>query len=256
MAGNDPTLLLVVGTSTILLFLGFVVILMVINNSRHIRHRAELAELHAAREREVIRAEREATQQTLREIGRELHDNVGQLLTVAQLGMNTALDERADARLAAARDALDQGIEEVRRLGHDLNSDLWQHRSLVDAISTEAERLERVGRVSAHVVVKGTPPALPPDKSTILYRVFQEVVNNALKHSGADTITIVVESGPPLAITITDNGSGFDTAHVDTHAGLMTIGKRCALIGFEATCDTAPGRGCTWHLQQHPTHGA
>jgi two-component system, NarL family, sensor kinase len=242
-------------TLVILLMMVAMGILMMVNANRRLRHRAQLAELARQHDVEVMHAEREATQQTLREVGRELHDNVGQLLTVAQLGLNNALEEQADARLGAARDALDHGIEEVRRLGHSLNSDLWRQRSLADAISAEAERIERVGRVRAHVVVHGELPALPADSSTLLFRVFQEVVNNALKHSGADTISIVLDGQGPL-LTITDNGAGFDAAHTVGNGGLVNIRKRCALIGFDAECISAPGRGCTWRIQQKPDHGA
>ena len=253
--GTDLAFTLLMSTLVLLFLLGGVVLLLIIVHNRRHRHRAELAELARLHDHEVMQAEREATQQTLREVGRELHDNVGQLLTVAQLGLNNALEEQANARLGAARDALDHGIEEVRRLGHSLNSDLWRQRSLADAISAEAERIERVGRVRAHVVVHGELPELPADSNTLLFRVFQEVVNNALKHSSADTISIVLDGNGPL-LTIADNGAGFDAAHTVGNGGLMNIRKRCALIGFEATCTSSPGKGCTWRIQQIPDHGA
>jgi signal transduction histidine kinase len=237
---------------TICAFAGF---LLVLNNTRRIRHRAELAELHLQREKEVITAEREATRQTLREVGRELHDNVGQLLTVAQLGLNTALEEHADARLNASRDALDQGIEEVRRLGHSLDSELGPQRSFADAISHEAERIERVGRVNVHVQVKGMPPDLAPETRTILFRVFQEVMNNAMKHSRADTISVTMDAGPPPLLSISDNGRGFDLEATAGNGGLRNIRHRCMLIGYDASCVSAPGAGCTWTIEQRTVHG-
>jgi len=250
-------LTIIVSTMVVLLFLSLLVLLLILNNTRRIRHRAEVAELQQQKERAVMEAEREATKHTLREMGRELHDNVGQLLAVAQLGLNTALEcPDPDPHLGPARDALEQGIDEVRRLGHDLNTDLWQQRSLVDAISTEAERLERVGRVRVHLLRRGVPPVLAADHSTILFRAFQEVITNALKHSGADTIEITVAGDPHFSLTITDNGVGFDRDNGTSNAGLLNINKRCALIGFEALCTTAPGRGCSWRLQPLPRHGS
>ena len=256
MSTDDLIITAAVLTVTLLLFVAGLATLLVLNHTRRIRHRAELAELQLRRDQEVMAAEREATQQTLREVGRELHDNVGQLLTVAQMGLNTVLEEPLpDTRLAASRDALDQGIEEVRRLGHSLNSDLWQQGSLADAISAEAERVERVGRVAAHVIVKGTLPVLSPDTSTILFRVFQEVVNNALKHSGADTLTITLSGSPTFCLTVADNGKGFDATRTVAQGGLVNIPRRCALVGFSAQCTTAPGLGCVWTLEPTPAHG-
>lgn len=255
MTDNDVFVTIVVTCITLLVVMGLVTALLLLNNSRRIRHRAEVAELKQQHDREVMQAEREAVNHTLRDIGRELHDNVGQLLTVAQMGVNTVMDDRPDGRLDAARDALDQGVEEVRRLGHSLNSDLWRHRSLVDAIGSEAERLERVGRIHAYVEVQGPLPQLSPDSSTVLFRVFQEVVNNALKHSGADVIHIVLDGrGGPL-LTVADNGAGFDAERTVGNGGLVNIRKRCALIGYEAACSSTPGQGCTWRIQQLNEHG-
>jgi two-component system, NarL family, sensor kinase len=246
----------VVITLVILLMIIAMVTLMAVNSNRRIRHRAELAELQLRRDQEVMQAEREAIQHTLGEVGRELHDNVGQLLTVAQMGLARALEDgAADPGLRGALGALDEGIEEVRRLGHSLNTDLWQERSLADAISAEAERIERVGRVHTHIEVRGTPPVLPPDHKILLFRVFQELVNNALKHSGADTISVILDDSTGPLLTVADNGRGFDAGKAGGRAGLVNIRRRCALIGFEAICTSAPGTGCTWRIQHATAHG-
>lgn len=255
---SDLFVTITISTLIVLLFLGLVVTLLVLNNARRIRHRAEVAELRQQQDRAVMDAEREATRHTLRELGNELHDNVGQLLVVSQLGVNTVVDELGGhPRLAAARDALEQALDEVRRLGHDLNSELWEKRSLADAICAEAERLERVARVQVHIQMVDNAPMPNGDTSTVLYRVFQVILANAIKHSGADRIGIVLrpaEDGRGLCLTVTDNGVGFDTASTPAHAGLVNIHKRCALIGYSAQCTTTPGSGCAWSLEPLPHH--
>lgn len=256
MDGKLELYLVVVAFLMLLLIVITMIMMMAHATARRIRHHAEVTELKQQHDREVMQAEREAVNHTLRDIGRELHDNVGQLLTVVQMGMNNVMRERPDLRLEATRDALDQGVEEVRRLGHSLNSDMWRLRSLADAISAETDRLQRVGRIHACVEVNGPLPELPPDSSTVLFRVFQEVVNNALKHSGANAINIVLDGrGDPL-LTVTDNGAGFDAERTAGNGGLVNIRKRCALIGYTASCTSAPGQGCTWRIQQLNEHGA
>lgn len=248
-------LVVIVGTVLVLAMVGMIGLLLVVNSNRRVRYSAQLAELQQQQERAVMEAEREATQHALRDIGSELHDNVGQLLSVAQLGLNTLLDEGlADLRLTDARDAVEQGAEEVRRLGHDLNAELWKHRSLVDAISAEAERLERVARVKVRLQVDGGATVLEPANSIVLYRVFQVIITNALKHSGADEIDITLVTAPRFKITVVDNGKGFDPQQVKAHAGLANLYKRCALIGYNASCTTTVGGGCIWHLQPLPEH--
>lgn len=112
---NEDVVVLVVLVSLTLLVLAAALFVVVIGaaNRRH-RHRAELAELHLQRDRELRQAEREATGQALSEVGRELHDNVGQLLTVTQLGLRDHVDPKVleHPRVAVALEALDQSVEE------------------------------------------------------------------------------------------------------------------------------------------------
>lgn len=250
-------LAVVIGTVLVLSMIFFVVMLLVVNANRRHKHLAQLADLELKRHQEVMQAEREATRQTLREVGRDLHDNVGQLLTVAQLGLNTVLDGNdTDPRLHASRDVLEQGIDEVRRLGRTLNTDLWEERSLGEAIQAEAVRLERVGHVKAHVLHNGELPELPPDSKTILFRVFQEIIANALRHGSADVIKIELGGSDHFRLSVIDNGRGFDPEQIAQESGLLNIRKRCALIGFEARCTSSIGKGCSWQIQPATTNGA
>ena len=248
MNGEDLMLPILIASGLVVLMVGFVGLLLVVNSNRRVSHRAEMAELHQQQARAVIDAQREATRQTLIDLGRELHDNVGQVLSVAKLGLDNRLNAVEDPPLAAARDALAEGINEVRRLGHDLNTDIWQRRTLVEAIRAEAERVERVLRVKVQLELGDGLPAQPPDTMVLLYRVFQVILANALNHSRSGRITIKVwTSGTDdVSFSIADNGIGFDPATTKANAGLANIHQRCALIGYTAECRTAPGAGCTW----------
>ncbi|HPF91996.1 MAG TPA: histidine kinase [Flavobacteriales bacterium] len=243
----------VVTTVLFLIIVGLVIGLMFINAQRRHRFRAELVEADLRREAEVMQAEREATEQTLNEMGRELHDSVGQLLTVAQLGLLDRLDHglQDDPSVATALGALGEGISEVRRLGRSLNSDLWKERSLVDALEAEAVRIERLGRGRVLLTVEGDPADPPADVKTVLFRTFQEVMNNALKHSGADTMEIGLSGNELPVLRIADNGRGFDPATVEKGGGLMNIRRRCELIGYRAELVSGAGLGCTWTLKPH-----
>ncbi|MCB0795438.1 MAG: hypothetical protein KDB88_11935, partial [Flavobacteriales bacterium] len=206
MNNNEQLVLAVVVASvTLLSLVGMTGVLLIMNANRRQRHRAELAELHLERDQELRKAEREATGQTLSEVGRELHDNVGQLLTVAQLGLHDHLDRQtlAHPRVSVALQAVDEAVEEVRRLGRSLDQDRWQDRSLLSAIEGEAARLERLGKARVLLRVEGGPADPDRDTKTMLFRVFQETVGNALRHSLARTITIHV-AGPGFRMAISD----------------------------------------------------
>ncbi len=239
-------------TLVLLLFTGIAVLLLITIHTRRTKHRAHLAELRLTHDREVMDAEREAQRQTLQEVGRELHDNLGQLLTVVQMGLYAELeDDGKKQRIHEAVNTLELSIEEVRRMGRSLNSDMWEQRSITEAITAEAERIERMGLAKVHLLVKGEPPDLSPDAKTILFRVFQEVVNNALKHAGADRIDVSLTDGATPTLTITDNGRGFDPEKAKTGSGTVNIRRRCEMIGFVAELHTAPGQGTTWRITRN-----
>ncbi|MBS1547356.1 MAG: hypothetical protein JST38_05335 [Bacteroidetes bacterium] len=250
---NDQGLIfvVVVGTVFVLGLIGLVGVLMAVNTSRRHRHRAELAEMHLKHAHEKMAAEREAVQQTLREVGSELHDNVSQLLMVIHIGLNWGQDPAPDPRLNPAREALAECIKEVRNLGHTLNMDLWKANTLQEAVMRLADRVYRAGNLKVTVLEDEFPVQMPGDVGTVLYRVCQEVLTNAIKHSGASTITIKFHNNP-AGFTITDNGKGFDPTIAVAHAGLRNITRRCNLMGFDAICTTAPGQGCTWRISQRP----
>ena len=242
---------IVVSTVLMLAMLGFLGFLLVLNSSRRARHRAQLAEMELQHQQEVMDAGREAMKQTLSDLGRELHDNLGQTLAVARMGLETELKERpGHFRITVVHEAVARTEAEMRRFSHSLMTDLWNERSLAEAIALDGERIQRVSRVRVTVELEDGLPEPKPDVKTVLYRVFQETMNNARKHGKALKMHVRVERTGPLRITIHDNGSGFDPATVTENAGLTNIRKRCALIGFDATCTSAPREGCTWVLQE------
>lgn len=244
----DIAVAVIVATGLLLLLIGFVGLLLVVNANRRHSHRAELAELHLQRDRALRDAEREAIQHTLTEVGRELHDNVGQLLTVAQMGFHDHLEEAAKAhpRVDTALEALDQGVEEVRRLGRSLDQDRWGQRGLLDALRTEATRLERLGKARVLLQLEECPEDPDADVKTMLFRAFQEVVSNALRHSGAKTLTITVQGCPAFRLRVQDDGRGFDPDGAVRGNGLDNIQRRCALVGYEARLESKPGQGTSW----------
>ena len=240
---------IVVSTVLMLAMLGFLGFLLVLNSSRRARHRAQLAEIELQHQQEVMDAGREAMKQTLSDLGRELHDNLGQTLAVARMGLETELKERpGHSRLTVVHEAVARTESEMRRFSHSLMTDLWNERSLAEAISLDGERIQRVSRVRVTVELEDGLPEPKPDIKTVLYRVFQEVVTNALKHSGAAELHITLSGKDELVIVVADNGAGFDPATTRSNGGLHGIHRRCALVGYAAVCTSAPGRGCTWRI--------
>ena len=251
MDNSSIAFAVVIGTLLIFAMVGIMGMLMVVNTNR--RHELAAAELR--REGEILKAEREATEHTLSEVGRELHANIGQLLTVVEMGLLKELAPMlpTNTTVATAMGALSESIAEVRRLGRSLNNEHWKERNLADALCGDVERINRLGRVHAQFILEGEPCEPTGHVKIILFRTYQEVISNALKYSTADSLTISLSGTERPTLTIADNGKGFDPAAKTKGSGLLNIRHRCALIGYTATLATAIGTGCQWTFtpQEH-----
>jgi signal transduction histidine kinase len=221
--------------------------------NRKIRFEAEKRNLHQAMLIEVAKAEKEATQNTLNLIGRELHDNVGQLLTATHLGMThhfgQQLDESED--LQRVLSTLEACIDEVGRLGRALNNEFWQRRDLFDAIVDEAARLEHLGTFLIPVEHDGKKDGLSNEERVMLFRAFQEIVQNAMKYSRARKLAIKLQSAP-LLIEISDDGIGFNTEMESLGSGIQNVIKRCELVNMTAVLNSQPQKGTTWTITRKP----
>ncbi len=243
-------LVIVVSTVVLLALIGVSVLLMVVNSKRRHQHRSELEQLRLQLAREMAAAQLESAQQTMNTVGRELHDHIGQYFSGLKYLVSQAREELpASPHLINSQVMIDEGLSELRRVSHSLNTELWAKRSFCDAVKQDAARMKSMfGMVIEAEETEGD--ALSADETMMLYRVFQETMNNARVHGKAMRMHVRVERTAPVRITIRDNGSGFDPATVQENAGLKNIRKRCAMIGFDAVCTSAPREGCTWVLQQ------
>ena len=240
---------LIHGAALLLLaFTATVVLLMTLISSRRNRHRAQLAEMRAHHAEEVRQAEREVQAQTLTEVSRELHDNIGQMLGATRSGVIALVDvpETRD-RAMDVKDALDIMIAEVRRISLALNADRLHHLPLEVAIRTECERVSRLGNVPV-VFTCANSANIVGDHKVVLFRIFQEAVNNAGKHAKATRIDVSLDCGPPVRLAITDNGRGFDLQHAlagSNGQGLANLYRRAEVVGGSCEDLSTADKGTT-----------
>ena len=259
MFTDEVIITAIVGT---ILFLILVVLIFGITGlylRRRIHYIKEKAALQFSYEQAILQAQIEVQNQTLQRIGQDLHDNIGQLLTLTRLYLNVAEDliveGEARQQIIQANDILNQSITEVRALTKSLDSDFIKDFGLVEGLTHELKRLEKTGRFYTQLNVSGDTYLLGFQREIIFFRVTQELLNNTIKHSGASSISISIEYGHnEFVITITDNGKGFDyDATINQHmeasgAGLRNIRHRIELIGGTCIFCSGPAVGTTVKL--------
>lgn len=235
-------------TLIILLLIASVIISVFLSNRQRLKQDMKLSELKLVYERELRHAELELTEQLMSHVGRELHDNVGHTLLNMQLIIeNQKIDSKqSNPQLNQFGELLLQAVEQLRMLSRSLSHDYLSGLSFQDAIHKEVERLEAYSSMKAKYI-PGTKRYDMLDKDQLLmsYRIFQEVINNIVRHSKATTISVRSNFNDYL-LKIEDNGIGFNPDKVlsaGKASGLKNIIKRASLAGLDLKIDSSAGKG-------------
>ena len=189
-------------------------------------------------------------------MARELHDGVGQSLTAATFGLENAvrkaLQEGTDVPVEEAKQLvprLQRSLEEVQRVSMALRPSILDDFGLMPTIQWFCREFEAAYPgicVEQRVVVH--EEVVPEDLKTVTYRVFQEAMNNAAKHSGAKRIVVALRrENETLELRVADDGAGFDPSTVDGTKrpgfGLRSMRERTQLSGGSFSLETRPGAG-------------
>jgi signal transduction histidine kinase len=190
----------------------------------------------------------EADEDIRRHIARELHDDIGQRLSLLsiKLGLLQKLhivDDPDDSFAESLRD-LNILISDVHYLSHSLHSSRIEHLGLDAALREILKRLHESHGTHIDFFARNIPRRLPPGVALCFFRIAQESLNNAIKHGGALRIQVelAVLDGA-LTMRVRDFGIGFDKSLVQKGLGLMTMEERIAAIGGMLTIESESGAG-------------
>lgn len=214
----------------------------VVCNFRNVTERKEM-------EKKIMQASIDAQEREREEIGRELHDNVNQILTTARLYLD-CIDETPTGQGSIIRrssEIITTAIEEIRKLSRSMTQSFHKEIGLKLSIEDLLESIRQLPDgiyVSFDFFVPGEQKLDDKLKMTI-FRIVQEQLNNVLKHAAATTIDVSIrEDGPLLTLCVTDNGRGFDPWKKREGIGINNIINRAELFNGQVTIGSAPGKGC------------
>lgn len=182
------------------------------------------------------------------DIGRELHDNVNQVLTTVKLYLELANSntEMSAALLPKSIELVKESINEIRCLSHSLSAPTLGTNSIIDSICTLIDSVTPSAQFSIHFEYSTFSKDLSKEQKLALYRIVQEQLNNITKHANATTVTILLgQSDQDTNLTIQDNGVGFKTDALRTGIGLNNIISRTKAFEGSVQLQAQPGSGCT-----------
>jgi PAS domain S-box-containing protein len=189
-----------------------------------------------------------AQEEERRRIARELHDELGQMLTALQMAMSPARTlASGEEPCALPRTIIDAAIGQVRRMSATLRPPVLDDLGLLASLRELCRQHRELARMAVDVELVGDDRWLPPELSLTIYRVCQEALTNVARHAGATRVEVRFGAQPGhTVIVVRDNGRGFDPAAAPAgHLGLLGMRERVKANGGRLELASAPGQGTT-----------
>ena len=189
-------------------------------------------------EKEINESQVEIREQILRNISWELHDNIGQLLTLAKIQLQNVAENPEN--ISEVRDNLTNILNEVRSLSKVINPDFITNINLGDAIQLEIDRFNRLNYIKSNLIIEGEPFDIDPKAEIVIFRILQEFFSNTVKHSRATELTVLLRyENNTISIQAADNGKGFEIQSISKNGiGLNTMKKRGLLINADINIES------------------
>jgi len=180
-------------------------------------------------------------------IASELHDSVGQTILAAKINLIASLDEANAERFPVGLGLIDQASQELREIYTNLYPSALKELGLEAAVRSFAKSYMEVKKCRTELIFSLVSKKIPHEIEVNIFRIIQEIFSNAMKHSGAEKITLELRGGKKeLTLKVKDNGAGFDPQQIRLAGrgfGLDNMRRRVEDMGGELKIRSGPGLG-------------
>ena len=248
-AAQEIIVFIVACTILILLLISFITVIVYRYQQKQNAYYKKLEELKITHENEMLQSQLEIQEQTFQNISREIHDNIGQKLSLAKLNLNTLIfsdTNRAMLQITDSVNMISDSINDLSDISRSMSSEIVLNNGLIKALEFEKKQLEKSALYKIDLYVTGEPVFLEADRELVLFRIAQEALNNIVKHATATTISIELHYDTNLLnFDISDNGKGFLPGQKDNErsTGLINMAKRANMLNGKCTVVSQPGIG-------------
>jgi len=233
-------IVILTGIFLMLMMVAFVISMVLIHRQKQLKNQQQMNMMKAEYENTILNVEKEIQEQTLIYVGQELHDNIGQMLTLAKLYLNSNNPEQ----LSESRVLISQTIKEVRSLSKSLNINWVEHISIYEFAATELAKIEKTGLCKTGLTFDDELLDLEKDKKIVLVRLLQESLNNAIKHAQPTLIKVNLHRNEKtVECSIIDNGKGFHLHTKSKGMGLNHLNERMKSVGGRSEITSNIGIG-------------
>ena len=226
----------------LLLFCTFIVTIIYRYQQKQNKYYKEIEELKQKHENALLKAQLEMQEHTFQNISREIHDNIGQKLSLAKLYLNTICHSKPDSSESHVINSvgiISEAINDLRDIARSMSSEIVLNNGLIKGIEFEVGQLLKSGVYDIDLSICGESVFFDFNKELILFRIVQESLHNIMKHSGASKIVIRLQYyDKHLFLTIKDNGKGFVEEEHTEGNGLINIRRRTSFLEGDFSIDS------------------
>ncbi|MCB0451547.1 MAG: histidine kinase [Aequorivita sp.] len=240
-------LLIVYFIAVLLFFTIFSIVFVVAFQRRKNKFLKERYEAEQRYQRELSDSQIEIQEQTLKNIAWELHDNVGQLLSVANIQLNVlmnAIPKSFHDQVSETKSIVQETVQEIRTLSKVLNNDVVLKNGLLKSLQMELDRFNRLDYLKATLKISGDIVPLNNASEIIVFRILQEFLSNVIKHAKASKLFVHLDyQEKALEIVAEDDGVGFDVSQKTNSSGMETMHSRAELLNAKFSIVSEIGKG-------------
>jgi two-component system, NarL family, sensor kinase len=245
---SNITIVIIAGTLVFLLLSIALIFYVFIFQKRQTFYLDQSEKMRIEFNQQLLQSQLEMQEQTFNTISQEIHDNVGQVLSLAKVQLNIMDQHKTfdESMLNDVKDSVSKAMTDLRDIAKSLNSERIKLSSLPEITALELQRISRAGVMQASIQTDGAEQSMQEQKKLIIFRIIQEALHNILKHSKATNIEVSFSyAADELKIKISDNGTGFDKELLSKKdgLGLKNMINRAALIGGKANIESIINKG-------------
>lgn len=249
--GSQFALIFSLATVAMLVLAGFIILFVVYYQKKMVQEQLKRQQLELDFQHKMMEATLESEENERRRLAGDLHDSVGGMLSTIRVGLTAIGRQLPDPSLVEqSKKILDDTLTSVRRISLDLMPSTLEKFGLMPALIELCDRFEGASLTPVKFVAQGDFNPLPAGRELKVYRIVQELINNAVKHAGASVINVtVIGQQHGLELTVEDDGKGFDPNmnHSATQngsgLGLFNMENRARLLNGRLQYDSKPGKG-------------
>lgn len=207
-----------------------------------------MEEMKIEHENEILKSQVEIQEQTFENISREIHDNIGQKLTLAKLHLNTmnlCNNDIASASLNNSVKMISEAINDLSDLSRSMSSEIILQNGLIKALEFDVAQMNKSCLFKIDLLVNGDPVFLDSQKELVLFRIVQEALNNIMKHAAAQKIEITMNYlKNHVEMLIKDDGRGFvNDSSMLKGTGIANMNRRAGMLNGHCNVTSIPGDG-------------